>query len=239
MNEDLLKRIKIAGAKNFESYAQKILEASANNGTFGMELVDLLHDQLPRTSCDNCGKCCNSNSVYSLEYHRIIREVMAKWKPDRILKLIKSLLFFDLRLVEAGDEKRLRCVFRDDITKVCLIHPVRPFSCRIYGLLKENGKRECERVRDLSLPAQTVKEEYLVNLQAKILANSESYEPYEGKGQIHFFPIEFWFFRYIFSPERALQIYKEILVPLSKPLTKMWENQKEHIPDILPSDYEF
>ena len=237
MNEELLKKIKIAGAKNFDAYAQKILEASANHGAFGMEMVDMLHDQLPRTSCDNCGKCCNSISLYSLEYHRVMREIMAKWQPERILRLIKSLLFFDLRRAQVGNEKRLRCVFRDDVTKVCLVHPVRPFACRIFGLLKENGLRECNNVKDLSLPEQTVKEEYLINLQARILENSESFEPFEGKGEIHFFPFEFWFFRYLFSPERALQIYREILVPLSTPLTKMWENQ-EHLPDLLPSDYE-
>ena len=237
MNEELLKRIKIAGAKNFDAYAQKVLEASANNGTFGMEMVDMLHDQLPRTSCDNCGKCCNSISLYSLEYHRVMREIMARWQPERIVRLIKSLLQFDLRQAQVGDEKRLRCVFRDDKTKVCLVHPVRPFACRIFGLLKENGLRECNNVKDLSLPEQTVKEEYLINLQTRILENSESFEPFAGKGEIHFFPFEFWFFRYLFSPERALQIYREILVPLSTPLTKMWEKQ-EHLPDIHPDDYE-
>lgn len=237
MNEELLKKIKIAGAKHFDVYAQKVLEASANHGAFGMEMVDMLHDQLPRTACGNCGKCCNSISLYSLEYHRIMREIMTKWKPDRILKLIKSLLLFDLRQAEVGEEKRLRCVFRDDETKVCIIHPVRPFACRIFGLLKENGLRECDKVKDLAFPEQTVKEEYLINLQAKLLENSESFEPYQGKGEIHFFPFEFWFFRYLFSPERALQIYREILVPLSTPLTKMWEKQ-EYLPKILPSDYE-
>ncbi len=237
MNEELLKKIKIASSKNFDTYAQKILEASANHGAFGMEMVDKLHDQLPRTACGNCGKCCNSISMYSLEYHRIIREVMTKWKPDRILKLIKSLLRFDLRQAQVGNESRLRCVFRDDITKVCLIHPVRPFACRIFGLLKENGLRECNNVKDLALPEQVVKEEYLINLQAKILETSESYEPYQGKGEIHFFPIEFWVFRQIFTKELSLQIYREVLVPLSTPLTKMWENQ-EHMQNISPSDYE-
>ena len=237
MNEELLKKIKIAGARNFDVYAQKVLEASANHGTFGMEMVDMLHDQLPRTSCGNCGKCCNSISLYSLEYHRVMREIMTKWQPERILRLIKSLLQFDLRQAQVGDEKRLRCVFRDDVTKVCLVHPVRPFACRIFGLLKENGLRECDNVKDLSLPEQTVKEEYLINIQTRVLENSESFEPFAGKGEIHFFPFEFWFFRYLFSPERALQIYREILVPLSTPLTKMWGKQ-EQLPDILPSDYE-
>lgn len=238
MNEELLKKIKIAASKNFDAYAQKILEASANHGTFGMELVDKLHDQLPRTACGNCGKCCNSVSIYSLEYHRIMRDIMARWKPERVMRLIKSMLLFDRRQADVGDEKRLRCAFRDDETKVCLVHPVRPFPCRIFGLLKENGLRECDNVKDLALPEQVVREEFLVNLQVKILENSESYEPYPGKGEIHFFPFEFWFFRYLYSPERALQIYREILVPMSTPLTKMWKNSEE-LPAILPANYEY
>ena len=237
INDELLRKIKIAGSKNFDTYAQKVLKASADHGSFGMEMVDKLHDQLPRTACGNCGRCCNAISMYSLEYHRIMREVMTKWQPERILRLIKSLLRFDLRQAETVSEKRLRCVFRDDETKVCLIHPVRPFPCRIFGLLKENGLRECSNVKDLALPEQVVREEYLTSLQARILENSESYEPYKGKGEIHFFPFEFWFFKQIYSTELALQIYREILVPMSTPLTKMWESA-EKLPDILPSNYE-
>lgn len=237
MNEELLKKIKLSACKNFESYVQKALQASADNGNFGMEFVDRLHEQLPRTACGNCGKCCNAISMYSLEYHRIMREIMMKWKPERIARLINSVLHFDRRQANVGEEKRLRCIFRDDETKVCLIHPVRPFACRFFGLLKENGLRECNQVKDLALPEQVVREEYLINIQTKILENSESFEPFPGKGEIHFFPFEFWFFRYIFSPERAMQIYREILIPMSTPLTSMWEKQ-EKLPDILPSDYE-
>lgn len=225
LNTDLLQKIKSAAARNFDAYLQKVFSASADHGTFGMEMLDRLHDQLPRTSCGNCGRCCNSISIFSLEYHRIIREVMSSWPPDRLRRLVKSALSFDLRQAEAGNEGRLRCIFRDDQTKVCLIHPVRPFACRIFGLLKENGKRECEQVNDLALPARVVTDEFLTDIQSRVLENSESFEPFPGKGKLHFFPFEFWFFRHLFSPERALQIYREILVPMSTPLTKFWQQQ--------------
>ncbi len=225
LNTELLQKIKVAAARNFETYLQKALSASADHGAFGMEMLDRLHEQLPRTSCGNCGRCCNSISIFSLEYHRIIREVLTNWPPDRLRRLIKSALRFDLRQAEAAGENRLRCIFRDDKTKVCLIHPVRPFACRIFGLLKEDGTRECDQVRDLALPPRIVTEAFLTDLQSRVLENSESFEPWPGKGKIHFFPFEFWFFRHIFSPERALQIYREILVPLSTPLTRLWQNQ--------------
>lgn len=225
LNTELLQKLKAAAARNFDAYLQKALSASAEHGAFGMEMLDRLHEQLPRTSCGNCGRCCNSVSIFSLEYHRIIREILAHWQPERVRRLVKSALRFDLRQAEAGGEKRLRCIFRDDATKVCLIHPVRPFACRIFGLLKEDGTRECDQVNDLVLPARTVTESFLADLQSRVLENSESYEPWPGKGQIHFFPFEFWFYRHVFSPERALQIYREILVPMSTPLTRLWQEQ--------------
>lgn len=225
LNTELLQRIKTAAVRNFDAYLQKALSASAEHGAFGMEMLDRLHDQLPRTSCDNCGRCCNAVSIFSLEYHRIIRELLTNWPPDRLRLLAQSALHLDLRQAKVAGEKRLRCIFRDDETRICLIHPVRPFACRIFGLLKENGERECSAVNDLRQPPQVVTDAFLTDLQARVLQNSESFEPYPGKGQIHFFPFEFWFFRHIFSPERALQIYREILVPLSTPLTQLWKNQ--------------
>jgi hypothetical protein len=133
----------------------------------------------------------------------------------------------DLRQAEVSDEKRLRCLFRDDETKVCLIHPVRPFACRIFGLLKEDMTRECDQVEDLQLPAQPVSSQFITDLQSKVLENSESFEPFPGSGEIHFFPFEFWVFRNLFSPERALQIYRELLVPMSTPLTRLWSEKKQ------------
>lgn len=223
MNTDLLQKISSAADKNLDGYLQKTLAASAEHGNFGMQMLDQLHEQLPPTRCNNCGKCCNSISIFSLEYHRLIREVMATWPPERLRRLVQSALRFDLRQAEIGEEKRLRCIFRDNETRVCLIHPVRPFACRIFGLLKENGKRECVKVQDLHLPETVITQDYLISLQAKVLDNSESYRPFPEEEEIHFFPFEFWFFRNIFSPERALQIYREILVPMSSPLSKLWQ----------------
>ncbi len=233
----LLEKIRNLAEKHVDKYVLKVLNASAQHGSFGMDITDMLHNKLPKTSCDNCGSCCNSVSIYSLEYHRIMREIMATWEPERIRRLVKSVMLFEDRFVTVKEEKRIRCVFRSEEAKMCLIHPVRPFPCRIFGLLKENNKRECDRVMEFTLTPRVITEDYLVTLQSKLLENSEAHEPYPNMGEIHFFPFEFWFFRYAFSVERALQIYRDILVPNSTPLTKMWESQEEMVP-LLPADYE-
>ncbi len=238
INNELLHKLKIAVKKNFDTYFEKILVSSTHHGAFGMDLLDKLHDELPGTRCSNCGKCCNSVSIFSLEFHRIIRDLMTRCEPERLRRFLFSALRFDLRQAEFGSEKRIRCTFRDDDTKLCLVHPVRAFPCRIFGLLKTNGKRECDQVFDLKNPPRAVSEEFLVNIQSRILENSESYEIEPGMGKIHFFPFEFWLYRYVFSPERAIQIYKELLVPMSTPLTKMWESSSrlEPIPDEIIDD---
>lgn len=237
INTDLLQKLKVSAVKNADAHLEKILRASTEHGNFGMDLLDRLREQLPATKCGNCGKCCNSVSIFSLEYHRIVRDVMTRCNPERLRRFFVSALRMDLRQAEVANEKRLRCVFRDDDTRLCLVHPARPFACRIFGLLKEDGTRECDQVEDLIYPPRMVSEAMITDLQAKILENSESYEVFPGTGKIHFFPFEFWVFRYLFSPERALQIYREILVPMSTPLTKLWDDRKSFEP-IHDKDYE-
>lgn len=225
VNAELLSRLKAACAKNFDKYLERVLSASVSHGLFGMSLTDTLHSQLPLTYCGNCGSCCNSVSFFSLEYHRIMREIMVSWQPSQIRRLVKSAFNFDLRQAEVGGEKRLRCIFRDEKLQRCLIHPVRPFPCRFFGLLKEGKAQECSRVKQPEEPNRIITEAYMASLQTKLAENSESYAPFEGGLEINFFPFEFWFFKNIFSAERAIQIYKELLVPMSTPLTRLWQGR--------------
>lgn len=261
LNEDLLTRLMGDVEKHFGGYLKRILVASTDYGTFGLPLLDALHDDLPRTTCGNCGICCNSVSIFSIEYHRIIRDLMSRLPPDRIRALILRGLRLDQRLAEVSPggppsggqehispivgvvsagtgsswpggqnpasgspvdpENRLRCSFRDEDTKVCLVHPVRPFACRFYGLLKADGTRECDQVKELE-PAPPLTEERVEELSMKLMDISESFVLAEGKAPVAFFPFEFWLFRFALGPEKALQIYREILVPSSTPLTRFY-----------------
>ena len=222
LNKELLEKLMLAVDKKFPDFFQRILKASADYGTFGLDLLDALHERLPRTACDNCGTCCNSVSIFSLEYHRIIRDLMVRLAPDRLRTLFLHALRFDQRLAAVGSEDRLRCVFRDEQTRVCLIHPVRPFACRIFGLLKEDGTRECEHVRDLH-GNRVVAAAEIERLQTKVFEVSESFAVVPEDPGTAFFPFEFWLYRYSLGPERALEIYRDILVPASTPLTRLWQ----------------
>lgn len=224
MNQTLLSRLMEDVEAHFGAYLKRILVASTEYGMFGLPLLDALHNDLPRTRCGDCGACCNAVSIPSIEYHRIIRELMARQNPALIRSLLKRVLRLDQRLAEVGGENRLRCAFRDDEARQCVIHAVRPFACRFYGLLKADGSRDCPHVQELTLDPPPLTEERMTDLQAKILDISETHVVIEGRDPIGFFPIEFWAFRFALGPAKALEIYREILVPASTPLTRLWSD---------------
>lgn len=227
MNQKLLESLGNDLKKRFDHYLSKVLTASAEYGEFGLPLLDTLHNQLGKTSCDNCGACCNSVSIYSLEYHRIVRDLLTRLPPRKIRDLFRNIFFPDQRLAEVGSENRLRCPLRDDITRICLVHSVRPFACRFFGMAKENAEIECSRVIQPH-GTQPLSEQEMVHLQSRIMEMSESYEVFPGKPTIAFFPFEFWAFRFTLGVEKALEIYREILIPASTPLTRLWAGKIEN-----------
>lgn len=233
-NQALLSRLMGDVEKHFGAYLKEILEASADYGSFGLPLLDALHDELPRTVCDNCGGCCNSVSIFSIEYHRIIRDLMTRLPPVSLRDLIHRALRFDRRLAEVGSENRLRCAFREEEAKVCLIHSVRPFACRFFGLQKAvdltpetadpgtGGARECMHVMELT-PSRPLTLDRQEDLTSKIMDISESFSLVKEKIPVAFFPFEFWLFRFALGPGKAMEIYRDALVPASTPLTKFWQ----------------
>lgn len=233
INRALLRKIEAAVTRNFDSYLAKILSASVEQGMFGMELIDRLHDELPATSCGNCGICCNSVSIYSMEYHRIMRYLMSRKDLQLLKQCVGNALNIAERETSNKRELRLRCGFRDDKTNQCLIHPVRAFSCRYFGMPKADGAQECPSVKQLNTQTPLIVDDnFIERIQTPVSNNSESFKPFDDLYEINFFPFEFWVFRYLFSPERALQIYREILVPASTPLQQMWKTARANKPQL-------
>ncbi len=220
VNQPLLDKIREKVDRHFEVLFKRILTASAEYGVFGISLLEKLHNELPRTECENCGRCCNAISIFSIEYHHVIRELMARKDPGDLRRKIQTALRFEPRMAEVEGEFRLRCAFRDDENRVCRIHPFRPFACRLFGLRHDDGTRECEKVREMN-PGSSITDSAREALQARILDIAESHEVEPGRA-IGFFPLEFWLFRFALGPGAALEIYREILVPASTPLTRFW-----------------
>lgn len=209
---------------------EQVLAFTLNNGTFGMDVVDQFHERLPETTCEMCGKCCFSISFYSIEYHRMIRQLSESLNPGELRKLFYRALNTSDREVLVGNEKRLRCLFLieaplpvkrpflinitngspaedvaandSSIRKTCSLHKVRPFPCRIFGQ-ERNGERECEKVKS----GRPVPEGYYETLLTTLANNSEQVTIPTPSGDeiVDFFPFEFWVRRAISGKEKAIE----------------------------------
>lgn len=78
---------------------------------------------IPRhTRCNNCGQCCGIIPATLYEINAI-RDYIA---VNGILPIERS-------------DKTI-CPFRDEKEKKCLIYPVRPIACRLFGVAARNMK---------------------------------------------------------------------------------------------------
>lgn len=83
----------------------------------------VLYDIPAHTNCVNCGKCCGLVPA-------TIREVeeIRKWMARNNVQPIRQ-------------ENQAVCPFRDEPHKRCLIYPVRPVVCRLFGVT--SGVMQC------------------------------------------------------------------------------------------------
>ncbi|MGN1105715.1 MAG: YkgJ family cysteine cluster protein [Huintestinicola sp.] len=70
-------------------------------------------------NCKNCGKCCGTIPA----------------TPEEISKIVDYINENDI--TPSGSYKST-CPFRDNRQKKCLIYPVRPLICRLFGVTKGN-----------------------------------------------------------------------------------------------------
>lgn len=97
------------------------------------ERLEQIYALFPATTCKMCGTCCTDPPPAALvEYLNIYRYIRDHLQERQQELLKKTVAFFYLELVEPEQ----RCPFLDADNR-CIIYPVRPFSCRIYGLISE------------------------------------------------------------------------------------------------------
>ena len=71
--------------------------------------------------CTNCGQCCGPIPISEQEYGEILRYLAKHPEAYEVVN---------------GKHEMLECVFRDNANKRCVIYPVRPVVCSIYGVSK-------------------------------------------------------------------------------------------------------
>ncbi len=112
-----------------------LLKGFASRGTVPLQKseqqriaeLEEIYSGIPEVACvDGCGKCCGLISMSKLEEGRIRR-----FLGERRLDIRFSNDPLDVTYMKAvyGDN---RCYFLDERQR-CLVYPVRPIICRLYG----------------------------------------------------------------------------------------------------------
>ena len=95
------------------------------------ERLNGLYKTIPEGECTGCGRCCGESvRTHFVEFLNIYEYMK---KHNLISKAFKErlLTFYFTELVEVRE-----CPFRDH--GKCLIYPVRPLVCRLFGHIEEN-----------------------------------------------------------------------------------------------------
>ncbi|AEF95217.1 protein of unknown function UPF0153 [Desulfotomaculum nigrificans CO-1-SRB] len=138
----------------------------ADQNNFFQELQKI-YDSLPQTTCAGCATCCNWGSppAFFIEYLNMYKYLRDNLKDKWTEFLEKSTEYYYLELVDP----KQKCPFLNSDNK-CSIYPVRPFTCRSFGLLSKEDFETGDR--GLQQLAKKYWEDYGIKI-ADELVNSE------------------------------------------------------------------
>ena len=116
-------------------------------------ILEELYRSIPATTCVNCGNCCQVTKaerrqgwvtmypLYAVEYLHIAAYVAREFPPEKRDMLLNF-----------REEWPLQCPFRDQVKGACTIYPVRPLTCRTYGIMNEARMEEALAAHQNHLP---------------------------------------------------------------------------------------
>jgi len=138
------------------------LSYAENQGLF--KELEKIYAKLPETVCERCATCCTvpppGYLIEFLNLYKYIRDNLQDLQKEIMRKVVR---YFYLELVDIN----IKCPFWDDADQ-CMVYPVRPLSCRIYGLLSEKDSRMGSK-RQLETVAQKYREKYGIELPREVI----------------------------------------------------------------------
>ncbi|MEW6447935.1 MAG: hypothetical protein AB1426_07600 [Bacillota bacterium] len=155
-----------------------VLVYAHNNGFFSD--LETLYEEFPEKECADCDVCCkNPPDASFLEYlyvFRYCRDNLAEQQAG-ILKRAAEFFFLELAVPEQV------CPFRS-VESGCLISPVRPLGCRLFGLLEEDDyeRLEEERVERVKAFAEFLRTHYGIELPPAAWSPRPYCSRYSGNG---------------------------------------------------------
>ncbi|MHB1041454.1 MAG: YkgJ family cysteine cluster protein [Eubacteriales bacterium] len=156
---------------------EKVLSPLENKGVF--KELETIYGELPETECERCATCCTVPPPgYLLEFLNLYRFLKTNLLAQRaeIMKRVAEYYFLEMADI------KVKCPFLSGDND-CLVYPVRPLSCRSYGLKKgkENDDNEA-----MKRTAQYYREKHGIELPQEIVqfrlpANCEKVKVARGK----------------------------------------------------------
>jgi len=137
------------------------LSYAENEGLF--DELNEVYQRLPETTCDRCATCCTVPPPgYLIEFLNLFRYVRDNLKTSQREIMENTLRYFFLELVDIN----VKCPFLDGSNN-CKVYPVRPLSCRMFGLLSEKDSNLGAR-RQLGAVAENTGRSMISNCPAKL-----------------------------------------------------------------------
>ncbi|MGQ9558448.1 MAG: YkgJ family cysteine cluster protein [Desulfurispora sp.] len=123
------------------------------------------YDRFPPTLCRQCARCCTvPPPAYVIEYlymFNYLRQNLTHLLPDLVERAVK---YFYLELLDIN----VVCPFVDPQSKLCLVYPVRPLTCRAYGLTRVRAGDD-EREKELARLAGHYREKHGIEIPPEVL----------------------------------------------------------------------
>ncbi len=173
--------------------------------------LETLYNQVPPTTCLNCGKCCLTARVgcYAVEY-QFIKQYIEKYLSSKQKELIEKRILRNRFMETVYFQKkeiipRLPCVLLDGQHKKCLIYPARPFLCRMNGLKGDEGS--CENVKISNGQYFDIKHKKKFLERLKNI--SRSYAPEYGKSLTNYDFLRNWIYQERFGADSRLPLKKD------------------------------
>lgn len=139
------------------------LSYAARQGLFAE--LDKIYARLPESACRQCAQCCAGPPPgYLIEYLNAYRYLMDKPVAERQKIMAGVIRYYFLELVESS----LKCPFVGDDNR-CVIHPVRPFTCRAYGLLSKGDYEKMDGQNQLEELARLYKKDHDIDIPKEIV----------------------------------------------------------------------
>lgn len=143
----------------------KLHQAVSQAGEEGLfEKLQAVYDQVPDTECERCATCCAvPQPAYIVEYLNMFRYVnrqMPEAWPEFIANAVR---YYFLELVDINQ----RCPFLGTDNN-CRVYEVRPYTCRIYGLMGQNADNT-ELRRNMQKLAEKYRQEHGIELPAEVV----------------------------------------------------------------------